>query len=233
MLKEQEKNEINSLNNNEESSFENISGEEEDEDDLLKSESETNKSSNKNIKINKDNNSSKNIEILTSKNKNINNNNSINNNDNNINNNIFEASIHSSNNSYLRKSEDMNEQINSRDRRRRNTGPPNLKKDKEEKNNETENEDEDEEDVELEDSEESILKPYEMYKDSDISYKNILDKIKKGFYIYGIKSKIYYVFLNQMPYNKNKYLFIKAQQNEEDKINYYNNIILLYFLYQK
>ena len=224
MLKEQEKNEINSLNNNEESSFENISGEEEDEDDLLKSESETNKSSNKNIKLNKDNNSSKNIEILTSKNKNIDNN-SINNNDNNINNNIFEASIHSSNNSYLRKREDMNEQINSTDRRRRNTGPPNLKKDKEEKNNETENEDEDEEDVELEDSEESILKPYEMYNDSDISYKNILDKIKKGFYIYGIKSKIYYVFLNQMPYNKNKYLFIKAQQNEEDKINSYNNII--------
>ena len=57
MLKEQEKNEINSLNNGEESSIEHISGEEEDEDDLLKSESETNKSSNKNININKEINS--------------------------------------------------------------------------------------------------------------------------------------------------------------------------------
>ncbi len=221
MLKEQEKNEINSLNNGEESSIEHISGEEEDEDDLLKSESETNKSSNKNININKEINSSKNIEILASQNKNI---------DDNIkektNNNIFEASIRSSNNSYLRKSE---EPIN-RDRRRRASGPPELKKDKEEKNDETELDDEDkleedEEDIEMEDSQESILNLRAMYEDSDISYKSILDKIKKGFYVYGIKSKIYYIFLTQPPFNKNKYLFIKSQPNEEEKINSYNNII--------
>ena len=220
MLKEQEKNEINSLNNGEESSIEHISGEEEDEDDLLKSESETNKSSNKNININKEINSSKNIEILASQNKNI----DVNINEK-TNNNIFEASIRSSNNSYLRKSE---EPIN-RDRRRA-SGPPELKKDKEEKNDETELDDEDkleedEEDIEMEDSEESILNLRAMYEDSDISYKSILDKIKKGFYVYGIKSKIYYIFLTQPPFNKNKYLFIKSQPNEEEKINSYNNII--------
>ena len=222
MLKEQEKNEVNGFNNDEESSIENISGEEEDEDDLLKSESETNKSSNKNININKDTNSSKNIEILTSQNKNIDNNN-INNNNNN-----FEASIRSSNNSYLRKNDEQKESRNILDRRRV-SGPGNFKKEKEEKNDETELEDEDkleedEEDIELEDSEDSV-KPYDMYLDSDISYNNILDNIKKGYYIYGVKSKIYYVFLIQMPYNKNKYLFIKAQPNEEEKINNLNDII--------
>ena len=233
MLKAQEKNEVNCLSNDYESSFENISGEEEDEDDLLKSESEENKSSYKNIKKNEDDNSLKNNELITSQNINIDNNKEKNNN--NDNNNNFEASIHSSRNSYLKKSEE-DQDIKDDIRRRRASDFPSRvyesrkerAKEKEEKDGETESEEEDKQDDEEdngdEDSEDSV-KPYEIYLDSDISYKNIFAGLTKGNYIYGIKSKKYYSFLDVMPYNNNTYLFMKDQADEEEKRKNLNDII--------
>ena len=187
----------NSLQNNEnESSFEIMNGEEEDEDDLLKSESETNKSSNKHITINNEKNRL-NIEEINVKEKIDEKNNDINNNNND---NIKQDGDDDLDAMLKSLMEDKNSQPNN-----------------EEKKNDNSNEEEDEEGEEDDDSEtEQQINPYQLYLDSNISISNYLSTLKEGDYIYGIKTKIFYVFLKQMPYKKSEYIFIKNQSNEEN-----------------
>ena len=187
----------NSLQNNEnESSFEIMNGEEEDEDDLLKSESETNKSSNKCITINNEKNRL-NIEEINVKEKIDEKNNDINNNNND---NIKQDGDDDLDAMLKSLMEDKNSQPNN-----------------EEKKNDNSNEEEDEEGEEDDDSEtEQQINPYQLYLDSNISISNYLSTLKEGDYIYGIKTKIFYVFLKQMPYKKSEYIFIKNQSNEEN-----------------
>ena len=198
MIKEQQKNEVNIINNeNNESSFENMDGEEEDEDDLLKSESETNKSTNKSLKKDKgEENPKNNEELITSNNKNINNNN--------ISNNIQNL-IKSLREDNLKKSEELKE--SKIEMQRRASGRPIERKTDEEESEIDELENEDEEGEESEDSD-----PYEIYLESETMYKNIFDNLESGDCIYGIKSNIFYIYLYSVPFKKNNYIFIKALQ---------------------
>ena len=196
MIKEQQKNEVNIINNeNNESSFENMNGEEEDEDDLLKSESETNKSTNKSLKKDKgEENPKNNEELITSNNKNINN----------ISNNIQNL-IKSLREDNLKKSEELKE--SKIEMQRRSSGRPIERKTDEEESEIDELENEDEEGEESEDSD-----PYEIYLESETMYKNIFDNLESGDCIYGIKSNIFYIYLYSVPFKKNNYIFIKALQ---------------------
>ena len=196
MIKEQQKNEVNIINNeNNESSFENMNGEEEDEDDLLKSESETNKSTNKSLKKDKgEENPKNNEELITSNNKNINN----------ISNNIQNL-IKSLREDNLKKSEELKE--SKIEMQRRASGRPIERKTDEEESEIDELENEDEEGEESEDSD-----PYEIYLESETMYKNIFDNLESGDCIYGIKSNIFYIYLYSVPFKKNNYIFIKALQ---------------------
>ena len=196
MIKEQQKNEVNIINNeNNESSFENMNGEEEDEDDLLKSESETNKSTNKSLKKDKgEENQKNNEELITSNNKNINN----------ISNNIQNL-IKSLREDNLKKSEELKE--SKIEMQRRASGRLIERKTDEEESEIDELENEDEEGEESEDSD-----PYEIYLESETMYKNIFDNLESGDCIYGIKSNIFYIYLYSVPFKKNNYIFIKALQ---------------------
>ena len=196
MIKEQQKNEVNIINNeNNESSFENMNGEEEDEDDLLKSESETNKSTNKSLKKDKgEENQKNNEELITSNNKNINN----------ISNNIQNL-IKSLREDNLKKSEELKE--SKIEMQRRASGRLIERKTDEEESEIDELENEDEEGEESEDSD-----PYEIYLESETMYKNIFDNLESGDCIYGIKSNIFYIYLYLVPFKKNNYIFIKALQ---------------------
>ena len=223
MIKEQEKNEMKTINNDNneeniiESSFEYLDGEEEDEDDLLKSESDTNKSSNKNAT--KDNLALIDEIITSDKNKNINDN--IKNNINNNNKNTDESStknipiVPNINKSYsdvidLNKSNitDKTDKIIPEKKSSNNK----VSKGEEEEEEEEEEGEEDEENEEIEDN----INPYDLYMDSKIKFSDYLNKLKEGEYIYGKETKIYYILLKKS-FRKNVFMFIKDQPDEKNK----------------
>ena len=210
MIKEIEKNEIennienNLINNDNESSFEILNGEEEDEDDLLKSESETNKSSNK--EIDKEMNKPIIEELKQNDNQIMNEKQQINVNNTNkeINPALLKDSIDS-----------MFEEIN--DKRSKSSDSNNeksLKNEKDESKEEESDEEEEEEDDAFGDTVESV-NLYELYLDSQTNISNKFQNFNEGDYIYGIKKNSYYLYLQKLPFKQKIFLFIKAQQDEE------------------
>ena len=215
MISSQEKNESENINidvlytafqnNGFESSFENMNGEEEDEDDLLKSESETNKSSYiKNTITNKKSFNEEIKENNNEKNININKNNSSNLSDK-FAENILESKIK------LKDSVDLIESIKTEK-----TQEKGEKKQKSEEESEENFEDEEEEESDLK-TEESI-NPYELYLNSKLSITTNLSNLREGNYIYGKKTKMYYIFLSQKPLAKKYYLFCKDQKDKDGVI---------------
>ena len=220
MIKEQEKNEMKTINNDNneeniiESSFEYLGGEEEDEDDLLKSESDTNKSSNKNGT--KDNIALIDAIITSDKNNiindNINNNNSKNNDELSTKNNINAPNNYNQYDEVI----DLNK-----------SNITDATPEKKSSNNESKEEEDEEEEGEDEEGEEieDNINPYDLYKDSKIKFSNYLNKLKEGEYLYGIETKIYYIFLKKMPFRKNVFMFIKDQLDEKNKRDKLNKVI--------
>ena len=224
MIKDLEKNE-NDLIPKEyenESSFEILDGEEEDEDDLLKSEIEINKSSDIEIKPEiKEKINSIDIPIINNTN----------------NENALENKINNGNaeNKEDKKSDKnkKNESNNSEDTSIR-LAKERIAKNKED--NEIENpfddktaewdeiedsqkkedneEDDDEDDEEEEESDESInIK--EKYLDSSTVYDNYSRLLKEGYYLYEIKTNVYYTYIMRLSYIKKAYLLAKVQSKNE------------------
>ena len=196
----------------------NLYGEEEDEDDLLKSDSESNTS----FKSFRQMEAKDLLYDLTKKNNDKNENND--NNDNNDKNDKIEHKNSDENNTknddnILRKSSvnlvdslELERRIRE-ERRRRNTGPPrraskpkDISKDKDREFEEEEDEDEDEEEEEDEKSEEitdsddednesESINPYQKYANSRITQSPSLPLLNKRDVLYDKKSKEYYIFM--------------------------------------
>ena len=213
-----------------ESSFEKMDGEEEDEDDLLKSESETNKSSNKEQPLKESNiiNESINANNIKNEQDNQNNNNCdnkeneiANNNGKNTENNrtSIVKDIEPDN---LNESFDLTEKSMKKEKNEENSKISNESKEIEEKNKSEDIEDEDEDDNDDEEEEESeeSINPYEKYLDSKISNnKNYLHQVNIGDYLYETKNKIYYKIVKEIPFKKNSYIIIKAHNGDENLQN--------------
>jgi len=207
-----------------------MDGEEEDEDDLLKSESETNKSSNKEQPLKESNiiNESINANNIKNEQDNQNNNNCdnkeneiANNNEKNTENNrtSIVKDIEPDN---LNESFDLTEKSMKKEKNEENSKISNESKEIEEKNKSEDNEDEDEDDNDDEEEEESeeSINPYEKYLDSTISNnKNYLHQVNIGDYLYETKNKIYYKIVKEIPFKKKSYIIIKAHNDDENLQN--------------
>ena len=211
MIEEQEKNdrednnENNNINNNEnESSYEILNGEEEDEDDLLKSETESNKSSNNEFKKQM----IKRIEELDKRELEFK---------------LREMEANNNNNTGMRINilKDTYSNIGFRSE----SIDDKKEEDKKKTSKEEENEEEDEEEEEggevvdddsdrFGDTTETKKDPYESYLNSQTSITDYFKDLKEDDYLYGLKTKIFYLYFDKLPPKKNIPLFIKSQKDE-------------------
>lgn len=226
MIEEQEKNDIddnnenNIINNNEnESSYEILNGGEEDEDDLLKSETETNKSANEEISKKNKNDIVKQLEELDKKELELamklrevkkesdDNNNNISG----MRINILKDTF--TNIGFREESSDDKKEEKNDDKKKESKEGETVEEEEEEEEEENDNDTD-----EFGDTTETKKDPYESYLNSQTSFTNYFSHLKEGDYIYGLKTKIFYLYFTKLPPKRNISLFIKAQNDEEIKV---------------
>ena len=224
-------------------SMENLYGEEEDEDDLLKSETESNysyKSLHGIIDVNQKSIPFKNPipNIIYDKDTlEINNNNILNNISNNEKKDENEEKNKENNENKGHISEDLFSSLESREPERRRLTRRRISRDKisseEEESEELEDDEDEDDDDEDEDNESESINPYNKYINSEIVYKNFMDNMIKGNYIYEKNKNKYYIYLNQLYGKKGIYLCINYEFNNKIKKDKIYHIIYDKYLIKK
>jgi hypothetical protein len=224
-LEETENDKNNDNQKEKNSSFENISGEEEDEDDLLKSDSISNNSCKSfrgyiDDKLIMKKNNKEDVPILgilltrklkELKNKETTDNNNNNKNDNNNNNKEEKSSNNSSEKEAKRNEDDTKKDTLFDFSLKEEEEDEKDKEDDEDDENDDEDDDKDEiEDEEVE-SESASISPYIKYKNSEVIFKNFFYHLDIDNVVYEKKSNKYYIYMGKLYGIDNKYLFINFE----------------------